>query len=56
MFLMKSMTGEETARESINVLSVSYSIQPHLLFAAVRDGASVNSVAIRTISIVIQMC
>ena len=52
MFLMKSLTGEETARELINVLSVSFSIQPHLLLAAMRDGASVNHVAMRTVSIV----
>ena len=52
MFLMKSLTGEEIARELINVLSVLCSIPPHLLFAAMRDGASVNSVAMRTVSIV----
>ena len=52
MFLAKNMTGEETARESINVLSVSLSIPPHLLLAAMRDRASVNNVAMRTISVV----
>ena len=52
MFLMKSLTGEETARELINVLSVLFSIPPHLLLAAMRDGASVNGVAMRTVSIV----
>ena len=51
MFLMKSLTNEETARELISVLSVSFSIPPHLL-AAMRDGASVNNVAMRTVSIV----
>lgn len=52
MFLMKSLTAEETARELINVLSVSFTIQPHLLLAAMRDGASVNHVAMCTVSIV----
>ena len=52
MFLMKSLTNEETARELISVLSVSFSIPPHLLLAAMRDGASVNNVAMRTVSIV----
>lgn len=52
MFLMKSLTGEETARELINVLSVLFSIPPHFLLAAMRDGASVNSVAMRTVKIV----
>ena len=51
MFLMKSLTGEETARELINVLSVSLSIPPQLL-AAMRDGASVNGVVMRTVSII----
>ena len=36
----------------VNVLSVLFSIPPHLLLAAMRDGASVNSVAMRTVSIV----
>ena len=52
MFLMTSLTGEETARELINVLSVSLSIPPQLLLAAMRDGASVNGVAMRTVSII----
>lgn len=51
---MKSLTGEETARELINVLSVLFSIPPHLLLAAMRDGTSVNSVAMHTVSIVYQ--
>ncbi len=52
MFLMKSLTGEETARELITVLSVSLSIAPEFLLASMRDGASVNGVAMRTVSIV----
>lgn len=51
-FLVKSMTGEEVARELINVLSIDYQVKPNLLLAAMRDGASVNSVAMRTVSIV----
>ena len=51
-FLMKRMTREETARELISVLSVSLSIPPHLLLAVMRDWASVNNVALRTVSIV----
>ena len=50
--LAKSLTGEELARELINVLSVTYGIRPNTLLAAMRDGASVNNVAIRTLKIV----
>ena len=61
MFLMKCTIGDETARElsneqtareSSNELSVSYSNPPHILLATMRDVASVNSVAMHTISIV----
>ena len=51
-FLVKSMTGEEVARELINLLSMEYCVKSPLLLAAMRDGASVNSVAMRTVSVV----
>ena len=45
------MTGDEVAREIINILAESLGIEPHLLIAAMRDGARVNSVTITTISV-----
>ena len=48
--LSKSMTGEEIARELINVLSVTYTIGSDHLIAAVRDRAAVNNVAMRTLA------
>ena len=48
----KSLTGEELARELIAVLSVQYSIGTQQLLAAMKDCASVNEVAIRTLKIV----
>lgn len=50
--LAKSLTGEELARELIHVLSVNYSIRPEQLIASMRDRASVNNVAMRTLSVV----
>ena len=50
--LAKSLTGEELARELISVLSVTYSITSNSLLAVMRDGASVNNVAIQTLKIV----
>lgn len=50
--LAKSLSGEELARELISVLSITYSIRPNSLLAAMRDGASVNNVAIRTLQVV----
>ena len=47
------MTGEKVAREIINILAVSLEIQSHLLIAAMRDGASVNSVAMRTVGVIL---
>ena len=44
-FLTKSMSGEEVARELINVLSVTFGVQSNLLLAAMRDRASVNNTA-----------
>ena len=51
-FMAKSMKGEEEARELISVLSVTLGIKTELLIAAMRDRASVNNVAIRTLSII----
>lgn len=50
--LTKSLTGEEIARELITALSVSYSIHPNNLLGAMRDRASTNNVAMRTLMIV----
>ena len=50
--LEKSRSGEEIARELITVLSVNYGIHPSLLLAAMRDGASSNNVAMRTLNVV----
>ena len=50
--LAKSLTGEELARELIHVLSVNYSIRPEQLIASMRDRASVNNVAMKTLSVV----
>ena len=50
--LAKSLTGEEIARELITVLSVGYGINPNLLLSAMRDGASSNKVAMRTLKVV----
>ena len=49
--LAKSMAGEEIARELISVLSTNYSIASNKLLAGMRDSASVNNVAMRTIKI-----
>lgn len=51
MLLAKSMTGEEVARQIITVLSTEMEVPSHLLAAAMRDRASVNTVAMRTVSI-----
>ena len=50
--LSKSMTGEEIARELIHVLSANYAIGQDQLIAAMRDRASVNGVAMRTLTVV----
>ena len=49
--LTKSMTGEEVARELLSVLSTEYGVLSNNLLAAMRDRASVNSVAIRTLKV-----
>ena len=47
----KSLSGEEIARELISVLSVTYSIAPNYVLAAMRDRASTNTVALRTMKV-----
>jgi len=49
--LAKSLSGEEIAREIISVLSTAYGIGSNRLLACMRDGASTNNVAVRTLSI-----
>ena len=51
-FLAKSLTGEEVAREMINILSVQYGIESKYLLGAMRDGAGVNNVAMHVVNIV----
>ena len=46
------MTGEEVARELINCLSVQYSISLEYLIASMHDRASVNNVAMTTLTVV----
>ena len=52
MLLAKSLTGEERARQLIIALSTELSITSNLVLVAMRDRASVNDVAMRTISVV----
>ena len=51
-FLQKSVNGDELARSIISVLSVSLGIESGRLLAVMRDGASVNAAALRTVAIV----
>ena len=50
--LSKSLTGEEIAHDLIQEVSVNYSISSNQLIAAMRDRASVNGVAMKTVKIV----
>lgn len=50
--LSKSLTGEEIARELLTVLSVTHSIHPSNLLAAMRDRASTNNVAMQTLTVI----
>ena len=52
MLLAKSLSGEGVARQLIVSLTTELGIASNLLIAAMRDSASVNNVAIRTLSIV----
>ena len=45
------MNGEELAHQLLRTLSVDFSIPPSSLFAAARDRASVNNVAIKHLKI-----
>lgn len=51
MLVAKSMTGEEVARQLIATLSTELSIPANHVVAFMRDQASVNNVAMRTISV-----
>ena len=51
MLLAKSMSGEEVARQIISALYTELGIGTHLVVAAMRDRASVNEVAMRTVSV-----
>ena len=50
-FLAKSMNGEEITRELINILSLTLGIQSHLVLVRMRDRASVNNLAMRTVKV-----
>ena len=50
--LAKSFSGEEIAREVISLLSTKFGFGPKYLISAMRDRASANNVAIRTIKVV----
>ena len=51
MLLAKSLSGEEVARQLITAISTELSIPSNLVIAFMRDRASVNSVAMRTVSV-----
>ena len=46
------MIGKEVARQVISTLSVTYGIESSFIIAAMRDGASVNGVAMDVVKIV----
>ena len=46
-----AMSGEQVAHTLLSVLSLTYSVQPHDLIASMRDRASVNDCAVRTIKV-----
>lgn len=48
MLLAKSITGEECAHQCETAISSELSISPELLVAAMRNGARVKNVAMRT--------
>ena len=49
--LAKSMKGDEVAQQIIVILSTELGIAPHYIVAAMRDRASVNDAAMRTIKV-----
>ena len=52
LLLAKSLSGEEAAREIFGVLAREYGVGTELPVATIRDRASVNNVAVRTIMII----
>ena len=50
--LAKTMTGEEIAQQIIVIVSTEFGISSNLIVVAMRDRASVNDVAMRTIKVV----
>ena len=50
--LAKTITGEEIAQQIIVILSTEFGISSNFIVAAMRDRASVNDLAMRTIKIV----
>ena len=52
MLLARALTGEELARQLITVVSTELSVPPGLIVAAMRDRASVNSVAMHIIGVI----
>ena len=50
--MQKSVNGEELARVIISVLSVSLGVESRRLLAAMQDGASVNTAALRVVAVV----
>ncbi|CAB3995445.1 RNA-directed DNA polymerase from transposon BS [Paramuricea clavata] len=52
LLLAKSLAGEEVAREIISVLAREYGVATELPVATMRDRASVNNVAVRTIKVI----
>ena len=50
--IAKSLKGDELAREIITVLAQQYNVQNSSFCAAMRDGASVNGAAMRTVKVV----
>lgn len=51
MLLAKSLTGQEVARQLISSISTELGIGGNLVIAMIHDRASVNSVAMRTVSV-----
>ena len=50
--LAKAMTGEEIAQQVIVIVSTEFGTSSNLIVTAMRDKASVNDVAMRTIKVV----
>ena len=50
--LVKSMNGDELAREVISILLVGYGISSNQLLACMHDRVSVNCAAMHTIKVV----